>query len=76
LATTGVLITLLYRFDAGVNTQASERVMANGQCFLCRRSVLNQVGVTVLGVLCDDVTLARNVAALGSRCGFLDGARC
>lgn len=40
-----LLITLLYRFDpAGVNTKVAERVMANGQCFLCRRSVLTQLG--------------------------------
>ena len=40
-----LLMTLLYRFDsAGVDTEAAERVMANGQCFLCRRSVLAQVG--------------------------------
>ncbi len=40
-----LLITLLYRFDsAGVRMQSPERVMANGQCFLCRRSVLAQLG--------------------------------
>jgi dolichol-phosphate mannosyltransferase len=73
-----LLITLLYRFDpAGVNTQASERVMANGQCFLCRRSVLAQVGGynSARSSFCDDVTLARNVAALGFKVGFLDGAK-
>lgn len=73
-----LLITLLYRFDpAGVNTQVAERVMANGQCFLCRRSVLAQVGgyTSARASFCDDVTLARNIAALGFKVGFLDGAK-
>jgi dolichol-phosphate mannosyltransferase len=40
-----LLITLLYRFDpAGVNTQAAERVMANGQCFLCRPLCISSSG--------------------------------
>lgn len=73
-----LLITLLYRFDpAGVNTQVAERVMANGQCFLCRRSVLAQVGgyTSARFSFCDDVTLARNIAARGFKVGFLDGAK-
>ncbi|MEO1432786.1 MAG: 2'-O-glycosyltransferase CruG [Cyanobacteria bacterium J06632_19] len=73
-----LLMTLLYRFDpAGVNTQASERVMANGQCFLCRRSVLEQVNgyTSAKGSFCDDVTLARQIAATGFKVGFLDGAK-
>lgn len=73
-----LLITLLYRFDpAGVNTQAPERVMANGQCFLCRRAVLEKVkGYTsAKGSFCDDVTLARQIAASGFKVGFLDGAK-
>lgn len=73
-----LLITLLYRFDpAGVNTELPQRVMANGQCFLCRRSVLAQLGgyTSAKGSFCDDVTLARNVAAQGFKVGFLDGAK-
>ncbi len=73
-----LLITLLYRFDpAGVNTQVPQRVMANGQCFLCRRSVLAQVGgyTSARSSFCDDVTLARNIAVLGFKVGFLDGAK-
>ena len=73
-----LLMTLLYRFDsAGVNTQVAERVMANGQCFLCRRAVLAQVGgyTSAKSSFCDDVTLARNVAARGFKVGFLDGAK-
>ncbi len=73
-----LLMTLLYRFDsAGVNTQVAERVMANGQCFLCRRAVLAQVDgyTSAKSSFCDDVTLARNIAARGFKVGFLDGAK-
>ena len=50
--------------------------MANGQCFLCRRSVLSKMRgyVSAKGSFCDDVTLARNVAAEGFKVGFLDGS--
>ena len=73
-----LLMTLLYRFDpAGVNAQTSERVMANGQCFLCRRSVLESVNgyTSAKSSFCDDVTLARQIAATGFKVGFLDGAK-
>jgi len=73
-----LLMTLLYRFDsAGVDAQVAERVMANGQCFLCRRSVLAAVGgyTSARNSFCDDVTLARNIAASGFKVGFLDGAK-
>lgn len=73
-----LLMTLLYRFDsAGVDTQVAERVMANGQCFLCRRSVLAYMGgySSAGSSFCDDVTLARNIAASGFKVGFLDGAK-
>ncbi|HAZ45840.1 MAG TPA: glycosyl transferase [Cyanobacteria bacterium UBA11369] len=73
-----LLMTLLYRFDsAGVNSDTPERVMANGQCFLCRRSVLAAVGgyTSARSSFCDDVTLARHIAAAGYKVGFLDGAK-
>ncbi len=73
-----MLMTLLYRFDsAGVRNQAPERVMANGQCCLCRRSVLAQLDgyTSAASSFCDDVTLARNAAKQGFKVGFLDGAR-
>ncbi|WP_179198056.1 2'-O-glycosyltransferase CruG [Nostoc sp. T09] len=73
-----LLMTLLYRFDpAGVNTEQPERVMANGQCFLCRRSVLAAVNgyTSASSSFCDDVTLARYIAAQGFKVGFLDGAK-
>ncbi|MGC1309935.1 MAG: 2'-O-glycosyltransferase CruG [Phormidesmis sp.] len=72
-----LLMTLIYRFDsAGVANSTPERVMANGQCFLCRRDVLVKVkGYTcAASSFCDDVTLAREAAAAGFRVGFLDGA--
>lgn len=71
-----LLMTLLYRFDpSGTDAANPERVMANGQCFLCRRSVLQAMdGYGVArGSFCDDVTLARAIAAQGYRVGFLDG---
>ena len=73
-----LLMTLLYRFDpAGITTEQPERVMANGQCFLCRRSVLAAVGGynSAKSSFCDDVTLARHIAAQGFKVGFLDGAK-
>ena len=73
-----LLMTLIYRFDsAGVDSLAAERVMANGQCFLCRRSVLNQLDgySSAANSFCDDVTLARVAAQKGFKVGFLDGAK-
>ncbi|RAM52557.1 MAG: glycosyltransferase family 2 protein [Hapalosiphonaceae cyanobacterium JJU2] len=73
-----LLMTLLYRFDpAGINTQQPERVMANGQCFLCRRSVLADVSgyTSAKNSFCDDVTLARHIATSGFKVGFLDGSK-
>jgi len=73
-----LLMTLLYRFDsAGVRNQAPTRVMANGQCFLCRRTVLAALdGYQVAArSFCDDVTLARYAAQQGYKVGFLDGAK-
>jgi dolichol-phosphate mannosyltransferase len=73
-----LLMTLLYRFDsAGVEAQGPERVMANGQCFLGRRSVLTQLGgyTRAASSFCDDVTLARHAASQGFKVGFLDGAK-
>ncbi|MDB9495768.1 glycosyltransferase family 2 protein [Spirulina major CS-329] len=73
-----LLMTLLYRFDpSGSDASHPERVMANGQCFLCRRSVLAAMdGYQVARrSFCDDVTLAREIAKRGYRVGFLDGQR-
>ncbi|WNZ25152.1 glycosyltransferase [Leptolyngbya sp. NK1-12] len=73
-----LLITLVYRFGAtGSAPEAADRVMANGQCFLCRRSLLTDLGgySSARNSFCDDVTLARNAARLGAKVGFLDGAK-
>jgi dolichol-phosphate mannosyltransferase len=73
-----LLITLVYRFGpAGGSAAGAERVMANGQCFLCRRSLLAELGgySSARKSFCDDVTLARNAARMGAKVGFLDGAR-
>jgi dolichol-phosphate mannosyltransferase len=73
-----LLMTLVYRFGpAGETSNSAERVMANGQCFFCRRAVLAQVGgySSARSSFCDDVTLARTIAAQGAKVGFLDGAR-
>ncbi|HEY9764682.1 MAG TPA: glycosyltransferase family 2 protein [Trichocoleus sp.] len=73
-----LLMTLVYRFGpAGAETETPERVMANGQCFLCRRSVLAQLGgyASARASFCDDVTLARYAAAQGAKVGFWDGSR-
>lgn len=73
-----LLMTLVYRFGpTGSNSGGEQRVMANGQCFLCRRSVLTQLDgyTTARQSFCDDVTLARNAAKQGFKVGFLDGAK-
>ncbi|NER33525.1 MAG: glycosyltransferase [Oscillatoria sp. SIO1A7] len=73
-----LLMTLVYRFGpAGAPNTGAERVMANGQCFLCRRSVLEQLDgySSARQSFCDDVTLARNAAKLGFKVAFWDGAK-
>ena len=72
-----LLMTLLYRFESsGVKQPSPETVMANGQCFLVRRSVLTKLGgyEVAANSFCDDVTLARQAAKAGFSVGFLDGA--
>lgn len=72
-----LLVTIVYRFGAAGTDVHPERVMANGQCFLARRSVLLAAGGyrSARGSFCDDVTLARHLARAGRRVGFLDGSR-
>ena len=73
-----MLVTLIYRCGAtGVAQPPPDRVLANGQCFMARRSVLVQHGgyVSARESFCDDVTLARHLASRGARVGFLDGSR-
>jgi dolichol-phosphate mannosyltransferase len=70
------LTTLVYRFGpVGVDTPP-ERAMANGQCLLVRRAVLERAGGYAVASTsyCDDVRIVRHLAACGARVGFLDGA--
>jgi dolichol-phosphate mannosyltransferase len=72
-----LLMTLIYRFGAvGDRYSTADRVMANGQCFFCKKSLLVSVGGydAARGSFCDDVTLARVIAQTGAKVGFLDGA--
>lgn len=73
-----LLVTLVYRFGpTGISSETPERVMANGQCFFSRRTVLAKLDgyTSARGSFCDDVTLARQAAASGFKVGFLDGAK-
>ncbi len=73
-----LLITLVYRFGAaGTGPGTSQRVMANGQCFMVRRELLERLGgyQAARSSFCDDVTLARYAAAQGARVGFWDGSK-
>jgi dolichol-phosphate mannosyltransferase len=73
-----MLVTLVYRCGAAGATQPPpDRVLANGQCFVARRALLEQHGgyAPARASFCDDVTLARHLAAHGARVGFLDGSR-
>lgn len=73
-----LLVTLIYRFGAaGAVIPNPERILANGQCFLCRRSLLSAIGgyTSARSSFCDDVTLARYAAQQGAKVGFLDGSQ-
>jgi dolichol-phosphate mannosyltransferase len=70
-----MLATLVYRFGIpGHATTDVDRVQANGQCFLIKRDVLMRAGgfTGVFDSACEDVTLARTVAANGDRVGFYE----
>ncbi len=72
-----MLVTLVYRCGAAGATQPPpDRVLANGQCFISRRDLLLAHGgyAPARASWCDDVTLARHLAANGARVGFLDGS--
>jgi len=69
------LTTLVYRFGPpGADAADSERAMANGQCLLIRREVLERAGGYGIATrsYCDDVHIVRQIAASGARVGFLD----
>ena len=70
-----MLTTLVYRF--GIPGRASihvDEVQANGQCFLVDRQLLEQVGGfgDIQRSICEDVTLARLIAASGEPVGFYE----
>lgn len=73
-----MLLTLVYRSGAaGGPRQSAESMLANGQCFLARREVLERHGGYELArsSWADDVALARELARRGAVVGFLDGSR-
>jgi dolichol-phosphate mannosyltransferase len=73
-----MLVTLVYRTGAaGDGGVPAGRVLANGQCFLARRRVLQEHGgyAPARASFSDDVTLARHLARVGAQVGFLDGSR-
>lgn len=70
-----MLATLVYRFGIpGIATQRVDRVQANGQCFLVNRATIEAVGgfSSVMSSVCEDVTLARAIAARGVPVGFYE----
>jgi dolichol-phosphate mannosyltransferase len=72
------LATLVYRFGpVGADVRDPERAMANGQCLLLRRSVLEAAGGyrVASNSFCDDIRIVRHLAQRGARVGFLDGRR-
>jgi dolichol-phosphate mannosyltransferase len=73
-----ILTTLVYRTGAaGGRGARADALLANGQCFLARASVLaRHDGYSAARrSFSDDVTLVRHYARLGCRVGFLDGSR-
>lgn len=71
-----LLMTLVYRFGPTGTVESADRIMANGQCFLIRRRVLEELEgyTTAKSSFCDDVTLARIAAQRGFKVAFWDGA--
>lgn len=67
-----MLVSLIYRTGSG-----SDDILANGQCFMARRSVLQAAGGYEAARFSwsDDVTLARYLAASGAGVVFCDGSR-
>ncbi len=73
-----MLATLVYRLGAPTaRPRAPGDVLANGQCFLVRRAVLERHGgyAPARASWADDVALARHLMRRGARAGFLDGSR-
>lgn len=72
-----LLVTLVYRTGAPEPSPPPSRLLANGQCFLVRRTTLLEHGgyAPARASFADDVFLARLYARKGVRCGFLDGSQ-
>ncbi|HEX3465007.1 MAG TPA: glycosyltransferase [Candidatus Elarobacter sp.] len=71
-----LLTTLVYRAGLpNVATRDPARVQANGQVFVARREVLVRTGAirAARASRCEDVTIARVLAAAGERVGFYEG---
>lgn len=70
-----MLTTLVYRFGIpGKPTSDPAEVQANGQCFLIRRDLLQELGgfASVQVEIAEDVALARAAARAGERVGFVE----
>ena len=70
-----MLATLVYRFGIpGTATTARSRVQASGQCFLVTREVLERTRAieSARDSRCEDVTMARAIAAGGTPVGFYE----
>lgn len=70
-----MLATLVYRFGIpGSATDRVARVQANGQCFFARRELLVQSDAIALArdSRSEDATMARALAARGTRVGFFE----
>jgi dolichol-phosphate mannosyltransferase len=68
-----LLTTLVYRFGSpGQTSRQVGEVQANGQCSLYQRNALERIGgfSVALGSVCEDVTIARALAANGHAVGF------
>ena len=70
-----LLVSLVYRTGAPGGPTPSDRLLANGQCFLARRDALLAHGgyAPARDSFADDVRLARYYAARGVPSAFLDG---
>jgi len=70
-----MLATLVYRFGIpGTASTSRGRVQANGQCFLVSREVLERTRAieAARDSRCEDVTIARTIAAGGTPVGFYE----
>ncbi len=72
-----LLATLVYRFGMpGAARRGVAAAVANGQCCLVRRDLLDELGgfEAVRDSLCEDISLARLAARSGERVGFSETA--